>query len=334
MCAPSSIRRIACVAALAAMAVVPGAAAATQIDVTAVNGAFADGAGGWLSTSACAPLCSVTNTVDSAAGASTPGSATVVYTTLAGLLGGVASGTSTWTSPSFTWANATPDSAALAFARKASISNLLAVGGSATMWLQLRDQTSGTLTTIASDGISSAEASFSTHSLPIDPSLLHQGHSYRLLVTTNLAAAALLSNIRVSYDDIGLSATIAGGATGSTAGTPGSSGSGDPAGSGVGGAPAAGGSGTPSGTAALRLTTPATVRFSPGRRIVMRVRATRAGKPVAGVAVTMRTSTTVRRIVTNRNGYASLVLVRSVRSPLRITFRAGTTGATSWARPR
>ncbi len=309
------IRRSLCVAALAAAALAPGAAAATQIDVTAINGSFADGAGGWTSTAACAPLCSVTNTVDSGAGASTPGSATVVYTTLAGLLGGLASGTSTWTSPSFTWANATPDSAALAFARRATIGNLLTVGGSATMWLQLRDQTAGTLTTIASDGIATAEGSFTAHSLSLDPSLLRQGHSYRLLVTTNFAAAALLSNIRVAYDDIGLTATIDGGATGGSGGTPGTGGSGAPVGSGVGGTPGTGGAGTPaSGSAALRLSAAATVRFSPGRRVALRVRATRAGHPVTGLVVTLRMGTTARRITTGRNGYASLELLRRVRS--------------------
>jgi hypothetical protein len=329
MRALSRIRRRACVAALAATAVVPGAAAAKQIDVTALNGSFADGAGGWSSTSACAPLCSVANTVDSGAGATTPGSATVVYTTLAGLLGGLASGSSTWTSPGFTWASATPDSAVLAFARRATISNLLAVGGSATMWLQLRDQTSGTLTTLASHGISTADASFSAHSLPIDPSLLHQGHSYRLLVTTNFAAAALLSNIRVSYDDIGLTATITAG------GTKGTGGSGDPVGSGVGGATGARGAGKPATlSAAVHLTSAATVRFSPGRRVALRVRATRAGKPVAGLVVTLRMGKAVRRVVTDRNGYASLALLRRVSSALRITFRAGNAGATTWARPR
>jgi hypothetical protein len=335
MGAPSSIRRIACVAALAATAIAPGAAAATQIDVTAINGSFADGAGGWVSTSACAPLCSVTNTVDGGAGASTPGSATVVYTTLAGLLGGLASGTSTWASPSFTWANATPDSAALSLARRATISNLLAVGGSATMWLQLRDQTAGTLTTIASDGISAAEGSFSAHSLQLDPSLLRQGHSYRLLVTTNFAAAALLSNIRISYDDIGLTATIAAGTTGGSGGTPGTGGAGDPVGSGVGATPSTGGAGTQAGgSAALRLTASATVRFSPGRRVALRVRATRAGRPVTGLVVTLRMGAAVRRIKTGQNGYASLELLRRVRSPLRVTFRAGGVSTTTWARPR
>jgi hypothetical protein len=338
MRAPSSIRRVVCVAALAATAVLPAAAAATQVDVTALNGSFASGSGGWSWTSSCAPLCTVTNTVDDGPGATTPGSATVVYTTLAGLLGGLASGTSTWTSPSFTWGDATPESAALVFARRASISSLLAVGGSATVRLQLRDLTSGTLTTLMTDGISAADASFSTHLLSIDPSLLRQDHSYRLLVTTNLAAAALLSNIRISFDDIGLTATIAAPASGGssgTGGTGGTGGSGDPVGSGVSGNPGAGGAGTPAtGSTALRLTAAATVRFSPGRTVALRVRATRAGKAVSNLVVTLRMGTSLRRLTTGRDGYASLTLLRRVRSALRITYRAGAAGATTWARPR
>jgi hypothetical protein len=332
MLAPSRIRRVVCVAALAATAVVPAGAAATQIGVTALNGSFASGSGGWSWTSSCAPLCTVTNTVDSGPGASTPGSATVVYTTLAGLLGGLASGTSTWTSPGFTWASATPESAALTFSRRASISSLLAVGGSATLRLQLRDQTAGTLTTLMSDGISTADASFSTHTLAIDPSLLQQDHSYRLLMTTNLAAAALLSNIRVSFDDIGLTATIAAPASGGTSGTGG--GSGDPVGSGMSASPREGGTGTAAAATALRLTAAATVRFSPGRQVALRVRATRAGKPVGNLVVTLRMGAKVRRVATGRDGYASLTLLRRVRSALRITFRAGGAGATTWARPR
>ncbi|MDX6621664.1 MAG: hypothetical protein QOK36_4050 [Gaiellales bacterium] len=327
-----SIRFIVCVAALAATALAPAAGAATQFDVTALNGSFAAGDGGWSSASACAPLCTVTNTVDGGPGASTPGSATAVYTTLAGLLGGLASGTSTWTSPGFVWANATPESAVLTFARRASISSLLAAGGAATLRLQLRDQTTGTLTTLATDGLTTADASFSAHSLPIDPSLLRQAHSYRLLVTTSFAAAALLSNIRVSFDDIGLSATIAAATTGAT---PGGGDSSDPVGRGGIFVAATGSAGTQAaGIPALRLTAAVAVRFSPGRRVALRVRATRAGLPAANVVITLRLGTTIRKVTTGRDGYASFRLLRRIPSALRITFRAGSAGATTWARPR
>ncbi|HEY3614662.1 MAG TPA: hypothetical protein VGK92_13190 [Gaiellales bacterium] len=339
MRAPTRIRHLVLVAAFAATALAPAVAQATQIDVAALNGSFASGDGGWTSTSACAPLCTVTNSVDGGAGASTPGSATIAYSTLAGLLGGLASGTSTWTSPGFTWTSATPDSAVITFARKAAIAGLLAVGGSTTVRVQVRDQTTSTTTVVASETLTAADGSFASRSVAIDPSLLRQGHSYRLLVTTNLSAAALLSNIRVSYDDIGLTATASSAAGG---GATGGGGSADPTGSGGGADPSPGtgaasgsGTGTPaSGGAALRLAAAPTVRFSPGRRMALRVRATRAGKPVANVRVTLRAGATSFRLITGRDGWASLGLLRRARSALRITFRAAGASATTWARPR
>jgi hypothetical protein len=331
MRAPSRIRRIACVAALAAAAAVPAAAAAADVDVPAINGTFAGGAGGWTSTSSCAPLCTVTNTVDSESGASTPGSATVIYTSLAGLLGGLASGTSTWTSPSFTWTDATPESASVSLARKAAISGLLTVGGSANERVQLRDLTTGTTTTLLNDEISTADASFVTDAPTIEPSLLKQAHSYRLLLTTNLAAAALLSGIRVSYDDITLTGTIAssGGTTGGTGGTGGTGSTNGSGGSDPGATAPAGGR----ANAVLRLLAPRVVRFRPGHAVMVRVRATRAGKAVGRLVVTLRMGKTTRRISTRSDGYASIRVTRRSRAPIRLTFRAGAATAITWARP-
>ena len=133
------IRRIASAAALAALTALPASAAA-QVESPALNGSFS-AYGGWTATASCAPMCTVTNTLDLTTGAGAPGSATVIYTTLAGLLGGLASGTSTWTSPAFTWSAATPEEASLTFARKASIGGLLTVGGTASARIQLRDST-------------------------------------------------------------------------------------------------------------------------------------------------------------------------------------------------
>ena len=183
-------------------------ARASEVDVPAIESTFSGGAGNWTATSACAPLCTVTNTVDASSGASSPGSATVVYTTLGGLLGGLATGTSTWKSPSFTWSSATPGRATLSFARKAAVGSLLAVGGSASSRIQLDDLTTDTTTTVVTQGISAADSSFVTREQVIDPTLLKQSHAYSLLVTTNLSAAALLSNIRVAYDDISLVGSV------------------------------------------------------------------------------------------------------------------------------
>jgi hypothetical protein len=198
----------------------------------------------------------------------------------------------------------------------------------------LRDLTTGTTTTLLSDQISTADASFVTHAPAIEPSLLKQAHSYRLLLTTNLAASALLSDIRVSYDDVTLTGTIAasGGSTGGTGGTGGTAGTGTPGGTGgtdPGGTPPAGG-GT---NALLRLLAPHLVRFTPGHAISVRVRATRAGKAVSRLIVTLRMGKTTRRMSTGSDGYASIRLARSGRAPIRITFRAGAATATTWARP-
>jgi hypothetical protein len=317
-------RRLIALATLVAAALGPVPAGASASDTTALSSTFADGAGGWTATSACAPLCSVTNAIDSGAGASGPGSAAVIYTTLAGLLGGLATGTSTWTSPSFTWTAAAPDQATFSFARKASITALLSVGGSASSRIQLDDLTAGTLATIASEGITTADSSFVTHTISLDPSLLKQAHSYKLLLTTNLSAAALLSGIRVAYDDVLLSGTSApSGGTGGTGGT----GGGDP-GTHPGTDPAGGGN--PPG--ALRLLAPAVVHFKRGHAITVRVRATRAGKAVGHLVVTLRLANSTRRVSTGQDGSASIRLSLRVRGPIRITFRAGTAVATTWAR--
>ena len=154
----------------------PGAA---QVDVGGLNGGFTGGTDGWTSTASCAPLCSVTNGFDPA-GASDPGSASVVYTTLGGLLGGLATGTSTWTSPSFTWTNPEPGERLAHAPRKAAVGGLLTLGGTVNARVQLRDVTAGTITTLASEAISAADTSFGKHSLAIEPSLLEQGHSYRV----------------------------------------------------------------------------------------------------------------------------------------------------------
>ena len=321
------IRRLVSAAALAALVAVPATAGAAQVDVGGLNGGFTGGTDGWTSTAACAPLCSVTNGFDPS-GASGPGSASVVYTTLGGLLGGLATGSSTWTSPSFTWTSPEPASASLSLARKAAVGGLLTLGGTVSARVQLRDVTAGTITTLASEAISAADTSFAKHSLAIEPSLLAEGHSYRVLLTTNLAVAALLSGVRVSYDDVAITGIVADAGSGGTGSTGTSGGNGGASGSGP--DPA-----TPAGPAAalpMRLAAPRVVRFTPGRSVTIRIRATRGGKPVKRLVVTLRMGGATQRVSTGREGYASVTLTRRGRAPLRITFRAGTATATTWAR--
>ena len=332
MLAQPRTRRIVAATALAVLLALPAKAAAAHVSVNALNGSFAGGTGGWTSTASCAPLCSVTNAFDPTTGASAPGSASVVYTALSGLLGGLASGTSTWTSPAFTWTSPRPVSARLSLARKAAIGALLDVGGSASVRVQLRDVTAGTITTIASDGLSTAETAFAAHALTIDPSLLEQWHTYRVLLTTNMAAAALLSGIRVSYDDVALTADVED-AQGTT-GTGGTGGTGGSTGSNPGSTTGSTAPAIPGKIPPMRLSAPLEVRFEPGRAMKIRVRATRGGKPIARLAVTFRFGTTTRRVTTGRDGYASLALTRRVRKALRVTARAEGATATIWAKAR
>jgi len=327
MRAPPRIPRLLALATLVAAAFAPAQAGASAADAPALSSTFADGADGWTATASCAPLCSVTNAVDPDSGASGPGSATVIYTTLAGLLGGLATGTSTWTSPSFTWPSAAPDHATVSLARKAAVSGLLAVGGSVSSRIQLDDLTAGSVTVIATDAISTADSSFVTRTVSLDPSLLEQAHSYRLRLTTNLSATALLSGIRMSYDDVSLSGTSSAPGTGDAGGTGGNGGTG---GTGP-GATSPGAGGAPG---ALRLAAPAVLRFRRGQAVTLRVRATRNGKAVAHLVVTLGLAKRTRRISTGRDGSAAVRLKLPGGGPTRITFRAGTAVAITWARPR
>ena len=206
---------------------------------------------------------------------------------------------------------------------------MLAVGGTASSRIQLDDLTTDTTTTVVTQGISAADSSFVTREQVIDPSLLKQSHSYSLLVTTNLSAAALLSNIRVAYDDISLVGSVEQGGAGGTGGTGAPGDSGGTGGAGGTGTAAPGGS---TGAAALRLSAPRVVRFQRGRSLTLRVRAARAGKAVGHLAIAVRIADDDPPRITGRNGVATLKVSLKGAGPVRITFRAGAARATTWAR--
>ena len=64
----------------------------------------------------------------------------------------------------------------------------------------------------------------------------------------------------------------------------------------------------------------------------MRVRATRAGKAVGHLTITLRVAGTTRRVSTGRDGVVSVRVPLRGKAPIRITFRAGAAVATTWAR--
>ena len=209
MRASTRLRPLALAVAIVAAAAAPASAAATEVAVPALDATFAAGPEGWTSTSSCAPLCSVANAVDPNAGASEPGSAAVIYTSLGGPARRPRGRHEHLDVAELHLDERAPVHATLSFARRAAIGGLLNVGGSASARVQLHDLTSGDLTTIASGALSTAEGSFVPQAFTVDPGLLRTGHAYRLLITTSLSAAALLSGIRVAYDDIALTATVA-----------------------------------------------------------------------------------------------------------------------------
>ncbi len=74
------------------------------------------------------------------------------------------------------------------------------------------------------------------------------------------------------------------------------------------------------------------MRFQRGRSLTLRVRAARAGKAVGHLAIAVNIGKTTRRASTGRNGVATLKVSLKGAGPVRITFRAGTARATTWAR--
>ena len=329
MRAPSRIPRFLVPAALAAAAFVPAQAGASESDAPALAGTFANGAGGWVSTSSCAPLCSVANTIDPGPGASDPGSATVIYTTLAGLLGGLASGTSTWTSPSFTWSGAAPDHATVSLARKASISGLL-VGRRLREFPHSAGRPDVRSTRDGRgrghlhrrSGIRHAHGG--ARSVPLEGGALLPAppHDEPLGRGAPERHPGLLRRRTPERDDDG---DGDGGRAAAAMVAPRGTGGGNP----VVTSPKSG-----SAPSALRLLAPAGVRFTRGRPLTVRVRATRAGKAAGHLVITLRVATMARRITTRRDGTASFTLTLRGRRAARITFRAGAAVATTWARPR
>ena len=322
------IRRLVSAAALAALVAVPVTAGATQVDVGGLNGGFTGGTDGWTSTASCAPLCSVTNGFDPA-GASDPDRPR----SSTRRSGACSADSRPARAPGRRRASPgrirKPGSASLTLQRKAAIGGLLTLGGTANARVQLRDVTAGTITTLASEAISAADTSFGKHSLAIEPSLLEQGHSYRVVLTTNLAVAALLSGVRVSYDDVAITGVVAdaGGGGTSTAGTSGGNGGAN----GSGPDPA-----TPAGPAAALPMRPP-LRASCASPWAGRWRSgseRRAGETRQATRRDPAHGRGNAALSTGRDGYASVKLTRRGRAPLRITFRAGTATATTWARVR
>ena len=165
----------------------PASAAAPAVRRHRAQRLVRRGPEGWTATSSCAPLCSVTNAVDPDAGASGPGSATVIYTTLGGLLGGLAVG------------HEHLDVAELHLDERRAGQRVALARAQGGDRRPAGGRRHGQLARPAArpddrDRHDARERGASRprrprsspHTLAVDPSLLRQGHAYRLLITTNL----------------------------------------------------------------------------------------------------------------------------------------------------
>ena len=255
----------------------------------ALNGSFAGGTGGWTSTSSCAPLCTVTNAFDPAPARAARARRPSSTRRSPGLLGGLASGTSTWTSPSFTWTSPQP----------ASATPLARAQGRDRRPARRSEAPRARACSCATSPPGRPRRSRARRSRP--PTRRSPTHS---LAIDSVAARAGALLPRAADDEPRrrraaqrhprlLRRRRASPATSSTAGGTGTPAPAAPA-AGTGGAtgtrlrlgtPPAG---PAAGTRPLRLAAPREVRFTPGRRGDVRVRATRAGKPVARLVVTLR----------------------------------------------
>lgn len=168
------------------------------------NTTFSGSAAGWSSASSCSLLCTVTNAYDDGSG-NPSGSIATSFATALGLLS-TATGVGTWSSDSFTWTAGAPGAVTVALDRRATVSGLLAVGGTATYAVRLVDETVPGSTTLLSGTLTGDDAGWVPLSASPAPGVVVSGHAYHLeIATTFTAAVALLSGHSVTYDNVTLS---------------------------------------------------------------------------------------------------------------------------------
>jgi hypothetical protein len=211
--------------AVAASALMLGASATAQADVTSVyhptqvSRDFSTSAGGWTATSEAEGLCvpvllcpTVTNSFQASGGA---GGAADGYlrTNVSSLLGVAATVRGIWTSPAFTYNGAggnVPDNVSFNLARRAEVSQLLALLGDANYSVDLVDNTPGgtTVNLVNADPIVETSNWTGIPTVNVNPAQLTIGHSYSIRITSefNVPVNAIPS-INADYDNVVLSAT-------------------------------------------------------------------------------------------------------------------------------
>jgi hypothetical protein len=207
-----------------ALLMMPAAASAdtTYPGGGALPSQFSAGSEGWTDTNhQCALLlnllqnavCTITNGVDATTG-NPPGSLETTYETAVNLLG-LATGTSTFTSPSFTVTGPVAG-ASFTLDDQAQIAALIDIGGNAVTSANLVDETAGTTTQVYSETLScgplflltkTCATGFTTHAVALSPGVVVAGHSYHIDLSTNFTSSLLqaaLGTVTVNYDNVGL----------------------------------------------------------------------------------------------------------------------------------
>lgn len=207
-------------AVLAGLAVAPAAQAVTY--PSEGGSGFATGTEGWTGSAAsCTPgaggLCEVSNLHATGQG-NPPGSIETRMEVLANA-GGLFAGAATWRSPSFV--ATTAGGGSLTYQRQFDASGLAALEPSARIEAVLVDETSGALTSLGAETISTnSEAvadpltGFASHTEVVPADLLQLGHNYRLqlhpTITTHTAQVGLLGSASLRFDNVALDLRNAG----------------------------------------------------------------------------------------------------------------------------
>lgn len=154
---------------------------------------------GWTKVTACSGLCTTSAPYDAGLGA-----IGADFSTLLGV-GGLTTGTATYSSPTFRWTGLAPISAAASF-RARALSIASGVGASAQ--LRLEDVTAGTSVVAASSGALAVGGAFGNVAGAVTPpGTLVDGHDYRLqLVVTFTTSVAALATSSIRVDDITVTA--------------------------------------------------------------------------------------------------------------------------------
>ena len=310
---PAVVLAAACLAGLLLVPPASAGAATSKYPATAAAG-FNGGLAGWTSSSSSEGIClapllcaSVDNSFQETGGADGGGYVRSAYTGVVGVtaVGGTTVGT--WESPSFTYDGAGGEEATTAsfsLDRRASVDQLLAVGGnSAEYTVRLIDLSDGgqALTLIPSATLAGAGSWTEVTRGSLDPANLTAGHDYRIQITSRYTSGTgVLVTGSADYDNVVLRASD------------GSSGNGK-------GGKGKGGSGNGGGalseqrlTDLLRQATPGTaVLGDNGKRLFVRVKCPRkighACRTTAQGLLRKRRPATAKRTVRLRSGKSRLV---------------------------